>query len=204
MIRSICGAALIAALLCSTALAQNLSGTWKGNVTCNGQYVEPQPWPLTIVVTGSNGHYTLTANTPNSAGAGTINGNKVEFTESIMGLNTAHNIGTVVGNRMSGTYVQGGSGPCTWFATALAIADKKYAPHTPTGHCLRECEAACIKLHKLCMDTVPDKVECTRSYGRCRERCPAVCKGERGVDQYPKVTPAPRPTLTPLGGGIGR
>jgi len=38
--------------------------------------------------------------------------------------------------------------------------------HEPTGHCLRECQMACSRLH-------PNDFA---AYHRCRQRCPAVCK----------------------------
>ncbi len=126
-------AALFIALLLglSSSFAQNLAGTWIGNVTCRGQYVEPQPWPLTVNVAGTNGNYTVTAATPNAAGAGVIIGNRVTFTLQIF-FNTAHFTGTVVGNRMSGSYVQGGAAaPCSWFAVApqgVAMPMPKTAP----------------------------------------------------------------------------
>jgi hypothetical protein len=90
-------------------------GTYVGNVTCNGQYVEPQPWPLTVVVTGG----VVAASTPNAAGAGAIAGNHVTFTLATFG-NAAHFNGTLHGRKMSGHYVQMGSGPCIWFATKAA------------------------------------------------------------------------------------
>lgn len=127
---AVIAASLIGSLLgLSSSLAQNLSGTWVGNVTCRGQYVEPQPWPLTVNVAGTNGNYTVTAATPNAAGAGVITGNRVTFTLQIL-FNTAQFTGTVVGNRMSGSYVQGGAAaPCSWFAVApQGVAMPKAAP----------------------------------------------------------------------------
>jgi len=127
----------------SSSFAQNLSGAWVGNVTCRGQYVEPQPWPLTVTVAGANGNYTVAAATPNAAGAGVITGNRVTFTLQIF-FNTAHFTGTIVGNRMSGSYVQGGAAaPCSWFAVAPAgvaltapkpsLAPPKTTPASPTA-----------------------------------------------------------------------
>jgi len=119
---------LVFALIAWDAHADNMTGAWVGNVTCRGQYIEPQPWPLTVNVVGANGNYTVAAATPNSAGGGTISGNRVTFTMQVF-LNTAHFTGTIVGNRMSGRYVQGGSGPCDWFA--IAPGTGLAAPSTP-------------------------------------------------------------------------
>ncbi len=114
MIRFISASALglVAALLSLNADARDLSGVWVGNVTCRGQYIEPQPWPLTVTVAGN----AVAASTPNAAGAGVVSGSTVTFTLTML-MNAAHFTGTVSGNTMRGTYVQGGSGPCSWFAS---------------------------------------------------------------------------------------
>jgi hypothetical protein len=122
------GAALSTCFGTAVAYADDLSGTWTGNTTCNGQYLEPQPWPLTINVTraGIGGRYTLTVSSPNSSGDGTIESNVVIFKESIgpLGLNHATGTGTVVGNRMGGLYRQGGTArPCTWNASRRTSRD---------------------------------------------------------------------------------
>jgi hypothetical protein len=127
---SICLLTLL--LQCSTADAE-LAGTWVGNVTCGGQYIEPQPWPLTVNVIGANGHYTVTASTPNAAGTGTINGSSVSFTLQML-MNAAHFSGRIVGNRMSGTYVQGGSGPCSWFASSPTATKPQPSISTSDAH----------------------------------------------------------------------
>src|SRR2546428_4416387 len=96
-IQSVSAAALIVTSA-GVSNAQNLAGTWTGSVTCNGQYIEPQPWPLTLNVTGSAaGQYTIAAHTPNGAGTGTINGTSVSFTLATL-LNTARFNGIIVGN----------------------------------------------------------------------------------------------------------
>lgn len=110
-------------LVCTVQLATpvqaaSYDGVWVGNVTCNGQYIEPQPWPLTVTVTGG----AIAASTPNASGAGVIAGNRVTFTLATIG-NAAHFTGTVHGRTMSGTYVQMGSGPCTWSVTRGAGTD---------------------------------------------------------------------------------
>jgi hypothetical protein len=85
-----------------------------GNVTCRGQYAEPQPWPLTVNVAGP----VVTAIVPNGTGTGTISGNSVTFTLHTF-LNAAHFTGSINGDTMSGTYMQGGTAaPCDWFAKA--------------------------------------------------------------------------------------
>jgi hypothetical protein len=105
--------ALLAQLSANPLAAQGLDGTWVGNVTCNNQYWEPQPWPLTINITGR----TLTLTTPNTSGTGTITGKFVSWKMSNL-LNVVHGSGTVSGNRMSGTYIQPLTGaPCSWVAT---------------------------------------------------------------------------------------
>jgi hypothetical protein len=108
--------ALAVCLDASLGWAEDLSGTWIGNVTCNGQYLEPQPWPLTLNVTSSGGRYTLTASTPNSSGEGTIEFNVVIFKQTgLFGLNQSTFTGTVAGNRMDGLYRQSTTArPCTW------------------------------------------------------------------------------------------
>jgi hypothetical protein len=111
-------AAVLNILAETQGFAADLSGTWIGNVTCRGQYVEPQPWPLTVNVIGSQGYYTVTASVPNGSGTGTISGTSITFTIATF-LNAAHFTGTIDLNAhaMTGTYVQGmAAAPCSWFA----------------------------------------------------------------------------------------
>lgn len=113
--------ALATCLGSAAACADDLSGTWRGNFTCNGQYWEPQPWPLTMKISRAGGadRYVLEVSSPNSSGQGTIEANVVIFKMSswLFGLNQATGTGTVVGTRMGGLYRQEAAArPCSWNA----------------------------------------------------------------------------------------
>lgn len=176
--------ALCGVQFATPAQAGEYDGAWVGNVTCNGQYVEPQPWPLTVVVTGG----VVAASTPNGSGTGVIAGSRVTFTLATIG-NAAHFTGTVHGRRMSGSYVQMGSGPCTWFANRAGTDPAQHAAKEvlravkqPSPHNRRRQNTCNSELVKRYLD---EKQQCDnrRDIYSCEESPPDQRPGCRTLKQ---------------------